>query len=427
MLMSKQRSQYVEKIAYIFLMLITALFLLTHLPNIGYDTPSYVNFSVTRPPMYPLFIWLFHWAGHYQFRFVMWAQSILTCCALAYARHWLKKNIGVPDILIFCIISVMLITICFHYQMWYIQSEGLTFPVFIFTFFLLISCFDRFDIKKIVLLSILAGVLILTRQQFYYFYGVFILLCAWYLYKKITFKKLALCVCIFITSIALTTLIDWSYHDLKNGHFGGEQLSTIVLSIQPIYLTQADSTRYFSNNAERTIFSNIQLQLKKQKLNHEAAKLNVMIPQYFEYAYEEYARNYIAIQTVIAQVAYHNQLHDNANQVVKNITKTLVQHEFKKNLLFYGWKVIDSMGGIPGFLFFCLLLFGSVLNLLKQRPASIELSQLFIVLAIIIIFFNALVVALAEPALPAYFFYTQFLMYCLAAIFSKKLFFSNDR
>lgn len=425
--MSIQQHQYVSKIAYTILLIIIALFLFNHTPNVGYDTPSYIHFSEKRPPIYPLFIWAFQWAGHYQFQYIMWVQSILTCCALAYARHWLKKNIHVPDILVFCVMLVVLITICFHYQMWYIQSEGLTFPFFIFTFFLLMNCFQRFELKKIIWLSTWVAVLILTRQQFYYFYGIFILLCAWYLYKKIDFNRIILCACIFLISILTTTLIDWSYHNLKNGHFEGEQLSAIVLSIQPIYLAQPDSVHYFSNNTERAVYFNIQHQLQKKKLNPESARLNILIPQYFEYAYEEYARNYIAIQTIIADEAYSNRSFSEGNQLLKNISKTLVQREFKKNLLFYAWKVTDSMGGIPGFLFFSLLLFGTLWNLLRQKNESIEMSHLFVALAITITFFNALLVAVAEPALPPYFCYTQFLLYCLAAIFSKKIFFAHDR
>lgn len=133
---------------YFFLFFLTIFFLYTHMPNIGYDTPSYASFSIIRPPIYPIFIWLFEWAGKYQFQLVMWTQSLLTFFALLYMRNRLLEDLEIPDFLIFFIFLFILITICFYSQMQYIESDGLAFPFFIFTFFSMIRCFYKFDLKK---------------------------------------------------------------------------------------------------------------------------------------------------------------------------------------------------------------------------------------------------------------------------------------
>lgn len=409
-------------IAYCFLILATLFFLMGRIPNTGYDTPSYVNFSVTRPPIYPFFIWLFRWAGQYQFQFIMWTQSIFTLGALAYARHWLRKNINVPDSMIFCIVLVTLVTICFHSQMGYIQSEGLTFPIFIFTFFILIACFREFDLKRIVWLSALVAMLVLLRQQFYYFYGIFILLCTWYGYQKIALKKIVACFFILLGSIAITTMIDRGYHYVEHHRFEGEQLLVIALPIQPVFLAKENSENYFSNSVEKNIVKNILQKIKKKNLNSAVALLNnKIVLQYLEYAYEEYARNYVAIQGIVSDALYRNRTRGEANQLLNNITKKLVKNNFKENLLFYGWKVVDFMGGVPGFLFFCLLLYYVIWVVIQKKSNTLSYSFIFVMLSVIITFCNALVVALAEPALPPYFFYTQFLFYCLAGVLVSRL------
>lgn len=411
-------------IAYWLLILATILFLIGRVPNTGYDTPSYVNFSVMRPPIYPVFIWLFRWAGSYQFQSIMWVQSILTLSALAYARHWLRKNINVPDSMIFCIVLVTLITICFHSQMWYIQSEGLTFPIFIFTFFVLIACFHKFCFKQLARLSVLVFILILLRQQFYYFYGILILLCVWYGYQKISFRKIAACSFIFLGSIFSAIMIDKIYHYIEHHHFEEGQVSYIMsqFSVQAIYLSQENATNYFSNSTEKNIVKSILQKTKKKNLNRDVVLLNnKIVPQYLEYTYEEYFRNYVAIQSILVGELYRDRTRSEANQLLNNITKILVQNNFQENFLFYGWKVVASMGGVPGFLFFCLLLYCVGLIVFQRKGLAFSNEFIFVMLSVIITFCNALVVALAEPALPPYFCYTQFLLYCLTGVFASQL------
>ncbi len=399
-------------------------FIFSHTPNIDYDAPSYINFSSVRPPIYPTFIWVFHWAGKYQFQIVVWVQSMLTFGSLLYARHWLIKNLKIADTLIFSIFLFALITICFHSQMWYIESEGLSFPFFIFMFFLSIECFQEFNLKKIVYLSLWVGILILTRLQFYFLYGVFIFLLFWYLWKKVSIKSLVICTGILLISILFTALIDRSYHYFKNSNFAGAPIIGVQLIIQPLFLANSNAASYFENPAEKNIVQSMLNQIKKQKLNTSTSLLASLKPKYYENAYEEYAKNYILLQAIV----YHTFSKDSVfaeNKSTSNIAKTLFLHNPKINIYFYIWKIIDSMGGIPFFLFFCLLLFSVIIRIFRNRDSDADFSQTFVALAVIITFLNAGLVAVVEPALPSYFCYFQFLLYSLAALFADRIFFKK--
>ncbi len=198
---------------YIALGILITLFLLTHIPNsVDFDAPSYINFDPIRPPLYPLFIQAFSWAGKYQFTFIVWTHAIITFSALLYTRIWLKRNLNVNDFLIFMMFLVTTLTILFHFQLMLIGAEGLTFPFFIWTFFILIDCFKKFNLKNILYLSLWVSAIILTRLQFYYFYGIYIVLILWYLHRSTPIKPLGIAVSILTASILLTCLIDRSYH-----------------------------------------------------------------------------------------------------------------------------------------------------------------------------------------------------------------------
>ncbi len=419
------KKTWLHETPYALLALLVAFFLYMHTPNTDYDTPSYVNFYAMRPPIYSVFIWLFRWAGKYQFQLVMWAQSILTFISLLYARQWIKKNLMVNDFLIFPVLIFVLSTISLHSQMWYIQSEGLSFPFFIFTFFLLVECFQQYSLKKIIYLALWVGILMLTRLQFYYFYGIFILLVVWYAWKRVPIKSLGICVVILAGSILLTTLIDNTYHYFKHGFFSGEPASGVQFIIQPIFLANPDAADYFKNPTEKAMVQKIIGEVHKQKLNRDATLLTSLTPQYYEYAYQSYYRNYVAMQSIVYNTFREISARDQ-NRITNNISKILVLHEFRKNLYFYCWKVIDAMGGVPLFLFFCLLLFSVFAKILKNRLWKTNHSQLFVALTVIITFFNALLVSTAEPNCPPYFCYTQFLLYCLAALFADRIFFNES-
>ena len=133
--MIEEYKKLLNEVPYLILGALIIYFFYTHSPNFDYDSFTYINFDSTRPFIYPLFIYLFRWAGPYQFVFIVWAQGILLFVALLFARHWLKKNFQISDFALFLVCLFVILTISFHFQIGFILSEGLSFPLFIFTFF----------------------------------------------------------------------------------------------------------------------------------------------------------------------------------------------------------------------------------------------------------------------------------------------------
>ncbi|EKD69784.1 MAG: hypothetical protein ACD_46C00726G0001, partial [uncultured bacterium] len=147
-------------------------------------------------------------------------------------------------------------------------------------------------------------------------------------------------------------------------------------------------------------------------------------------AYQAYAKNYVTIQMVIENTLQTNTGNNSgykknfqANKAALEINKILILHELKKNLIFLLWKFIQCMGGVPVFLFFIIIFFTSCYTVIKNKIREIDRSVLFIAIIPMITFLNAAIIAACNPDLPAYFCYSQFMLYCLAAFLATKVYF----
>src|SRR3990167_4362384 len=411
------KKKLLRELPFLLLALLIVSFIATHAPNVDYDTPSYINFDVTRPLLYPAFLWLFH----YQFSLIMWVQCVLLCTVLLHARFWLRRYLQVSDSAIFLVFLMVLITISFHYQVIYIQSEGLTFPLFILTFFLLIECFQKVNYKKIIFLSALVSILVLTRLQFYFFYGIFFILCLWYFWQGLSTKVLFNTFLILFSSMLLTFMTNYSYHYFKHGFFGEAPYSGELLLTQTLYLANNQAANYFQKSELKDTLKALLEQREKQKLNENANLVASFKPGSLKLAYQSYSRNYQAMLSSIEKILsdkYGDRFVQNS--MAMEINKVLLVHDIKNNLIFLIWKIIQCTGGINLFLFYWLILLFLMYKIINGRLRVLPLSAIFVGLSALITLLNATIIALFNVDLPIYFCYSQFLFYCLSAFLISK-------
>ncbi|GEM_PF-1748150 len=424
------KKRWITELPYLLLGVLIGFFLLTHTPNYtDYDAPSYINFDSFRPPLYPVFIRLFSWAGQYQFNLIVWLHGLFSFSALLYARYWLKKHLQVADFLIFILCVFVTVTILFHFQLLLIGAEGLTFPLFIMTFFTLVDCFKTFKLKKVIFLAIGMSLLALTRLQLYYFYILFLMLLIWYFWKGIPLKLTISAVFIFLVSVSFCCLADGYAHYLKHGSTSSVAPATgRLLIVQPLFLmTSLEVVNNFKNPAQQKYVRKMFYEMKKRNLNSSAYRLTHTKPSYYELAYEEYNKNYDAITQVVIDVFSEQKPLSlvEESKITREISKVLTLHAIKKNLLFLLWKFVNFVGSIPALLFFIIILSASLVKIIFNRTRKINYPQLFAMLIPFIIFLNAGVVAMFEGYVTAYFCYSQFLFYCLGAFFADQTFFKK--
>ena len=408
----------INNIPYLVLAIWIIMFLCTHAPNLEYDTHGYIHFDVRRPPLYPIFIWLFNWAGYYQFQLLIWIQGCLLCAALMYARHWLRTNLKLSDFSIFLVCVAVVFTISLHFQITYVQSEGITFPLFIVIFFLLIECFNKFNLRKICYLAALTSVLILTRLQFMYFYVIFGILCLWYLWQHVPIKLCGIAIALLFGSMLTTIFIDHGYHYVKHGIFGGAPYGGILLLVQTLYLADNDAARYFKDPIEKDYVQSLIDRRNAQHLNSNILLLKHFKPTFYENAYHVYAKKYIKLQQLIENILSYKTSAFTADAMAMRINKIFFIHNIKTNLLFLLWKFIKCMEGVPVFTFFCIALITSMVKIARNKIRAPDLSLIFIFIVTIVTILNAAIIAICNPYLPGYFCYSQFIFYCVAAFLS---------
>lgn len=399
------------------LALITIIYLINSTPIIYPDSPSYIMFHAVRPPVYPIFIWLFHFFGQNQFIFLMWTQSILLFIALIYAKHWLHSRLNISNMTTFFVLLFTMLLLFYYKMPREVCSEAIAFPLFIVTFLLMVDCFDAFNLKRVILLCILTNLLILTRLQFYYFYLLFLMQIAWFVWKKIPAKMILASFLIMIISIVFTVTLNRGYHYAMNGKFAESPVIGRQLIIQALYLSDSNAIQYFKNDFEKNIFTNILNKIEKQHLTLKSEQQLLSMPQQTTYGY--YYATYNPILDIVDDNIPGKSLYE-IDATAFSISKTLYMNALKENLLFYLIKISSFFGGMPNLLSFLIILSGSLFYVLTNKNKSINLNQIFTLISLITIFINTAFVMIPEAGQANYFFYSYFLIYCLAGLLVKQ-------
>ena len=413
------KKAWLMPLSYTFLGTILVFILLTHPPVIGYDTQSYLNLNSTRPPLYPIFIWLFKWCGTYQLEAVTWVKTIIFAASLYYARNWLRNNLMLSDFLIFIVFCFTTIT-TFRLVL---LAESLTVPLFVMAFLTAVDVMKEVQTKKLIWLSIWIGLLILARTQFYYLYLFFLWLIFWYLWNNIPKNNVIKAATIFSFSIFLTFIFNQTYHHITHPQTDCYISAENLLIMQPLYLADMTAINYFKDPSQKEYITHILTQMKKQKLTSADIPLN---PPFPDDVYTFYGYNYNDISTI--NCSYLNQKYPNLserNRLMMSAIKILYADDFKKNLHFFIWKYASFVGSIPLSFAFLILICAASSRIMK-RQNKYNTEQIFVIVSIVLILSNNACIALFEPGITRYFFYNYFIYYCLAALSADRLFFHTQ-
>ncbi len=392
-------------------------------PEIWQDTKAYLRFDPVRPPLYPIFLWLFHVFGAYQFTMMMWVQALLNFFGLLYAYHWLSRRLALPSFFIFLILILTTIIFFLHFRMLInMLSEALAFPLFIVTFTLLVDNFQTIDLKKISILMLVGNLLILTREQFYYFYILFAALIIWHYWKHIPLKKIVQGASIVVLSILLTAMLNRSYHYFISHYFQASSATGLVLIPQALYLSRLEDANYFKNENEKKIFTAVMTQLENLKLTRQYPPIYLNPPLTLEAADDYFNIACIPIIGVLQKNFPLGLTSYEGSQLLVNISKTLYLNNVKKNMVFYLWRIAAMMGGIGIFLAFALILFSMGIRILFDRTWDPSVKQIFIVMSFLTILANAALLGFSSRYEIRYFYYSYFLYFCLSGLLVKEFF-----
>lgn len=392
-------------------------------PNIWPDTAGYLNFASIRPPVYPLFLWAFHAFGQYQLQAVMWAQAVINFFVFLYTFRWLYTRLNLSRPLILIVLLVPILIFILHFEMLKnMGTEAVAFPLFILTFTLFVDCFTTCNLKKILFLMITINLLIMTREQFYYFYPLLLLLIGWYVWKRVSVKKFIMLFTIIVLSIFFTSFANHAYHYLIDHKFKGSSGVGELLITQGLYLADRDVAKYINKPLEKNIFEKIIRQLEAKQLTRQSAPVLLHPPLNLETARMHYDLAHDEILLIAKMNIPTGFSEYDANDIFLNINKTLYLHAIKDHLRLYIWRAAYFVGGIWIFstclIILLAIMFRSVLDR-KWEPTEI---QIFITVAIYVILANAAFVPLFAHFEMRFCYYSYFLYLILGSLVIKEFF-----
>ena len=301
------------------------------------DSPTYVNMTIDREPIYPLFLLLFRTIFKDQDLYLQIAvlfQGLIMAYAIysfaSYIAELFETNVyeSIFIEMIFLCVSLLCRFAAKRGSMYSnsILSESLAYPLFILFFRYLFQYLIENNNKPLVISSILSFLLISTRKQMYL--SLFLLIIV-FIYQTIhgkRFKDLLKLIIICILIISSNKLLDYTYNysirGLKNTHTSSDRfLATVIF-----YCSSEKNADQIKNNETREIFLKVSRECEKKGLlksdeqqgwyetamhfcdNYDLVQLHNMWPMEKEYA-----------------LSLHDVTEDEAEVIVDSYNKEIIR------------------------------------------------------------------------------------------------------
>lgn len=394
-------------------------------PEIWPDTEGYLHFALYRPPVYPIFLWLFHGFGKQQLVIAMWVQATLFFLTIVYVSGWLRDRLEMPKILIFLLLFSMIALLDRFLVFNNILSDLISFSLFLLTLTFLVDCFEIINVRKIIWLSIVSSLLILTREQFYYLYPLLFALIFWYIWKKELARKIILSSTIIVLSIVMTFCANRGYHYLVNQGASPVVPGVAVLE-QALYLSDYTDHTDFSDATQKNYFIKTIRLLEKRRLTKKTMDvpgIKPFQPMTLDVANQMYNLAYLAItHAAKSNFPLPDFYSYNSAVFIEKLVWKLYTHNLKENILFSTWRIISLMGGIWFFVGFMIAMLCMLLRVILDRAWRPSAKQFFVMISFYLMFSNAVIVGLFSDNESRYFYYTYFLYFCLFGLLASELF-----
>lgn len=414
-----------EKSAHInkaFLLINTAFFIFLAFKGhiITSDSATYINCTVGRAPVYPLFLAaLRSLVGN---SYLDWAAALQIAAVLlssAFLAERLRSALRLPLTAAgaaYCIFIAPMFKLPFgeSYMANMIMTEALSYALWLYAAALFLDIFNAPDQQKIIYLTAVSALTVLLRSQFIFLYILIILSIIVFLYTgKITARATRNCAAAFAAIILLSGLADRTHHYLANGKFIGTQDFWTQMLSPALYLSGNDDAALFSGEREKSFFNSVREKLSSQKLLADfRQKQNMSLAMHFLKAFN-------SIRNTSAQVLEE----EFADTPVSGAEKTLRLNQFSKKifltLAFHSpqrfIKLVSAgfFSYIPPVMLLLLACTTAFAGALYIKTGSLPAALLAFASAADIL--NCAVAASAATASPRYMFYTDTLL-CAAII-----------
>lgn len=381
---------------------------------IDVDSPSYIAKGFLRSPIYPSLIHLSQILfGENVFFPVIVFQLTLLMLVSFYLARILEKNMEMSK-LTFCLVLASLI-LPFSIK-WgnFLLSQGIAYPLFLFSVALFFQAIFLKKISQLLYAFFVLTVLVLTRRQFVFMYVVFGvgIIYFWFFYK-IAFRNTVLLFLALLLSFLAADLVEKSYHYKVNKHFTTVPHLGMQLIVAPLYLSQRQDAELFTDPIEKKIFIET-LEAMEKKCVHAACEFKDSHPPY-QHFYLNYNNIHLgALWPVAVKYTDGNLLTMDA--ITTKMSLSLIAHQWQRWLRLYLGNIVNNIGGYYLGFWLCLCFVVAFFSHLNHRD-KFSISFFF---TILMTFGNYSLIALVEPAMAPYNFYTNSILLSFLIVFIMK-------
>lgn len=249
--------------------------------KVAVDTASYVNFDVTREPLYPTILAMFRFlfGGASYFWWVGAFQCILTGYAVWKVSDVLSRifHLGffsTGAVLFFQIAVCMMTRFLAGRKTLYclaMETEGLAIPLFLLFFIHLFSYLANESKRELVLTYLYAFLLILLRKQM--FITLIIMGVMWFLSvlrKKLSFKRFVVYTSLLAGVVALTGLTERTYNYAVHGR-AIERTTDVTMLIPCLFAAQPQDAAAIADESLKEVFLEMLSEIERQGWGYENA------------------------------------------------------------------------------------------------------------------------------------------------------------
>jgi len=389
------------------------------------DSYTFVDMALNHSPAYCTFLKIFTSIfGDYFELPVVIAQYIIIAFGVHFFVQTLNNvfHIHKVGVLIIQLISLAP-SVYVHNLGSAILSEALAYPIFLVIFALTLKLFVEENLKYVYKIGALLFVLILTRGQFLALVPALILIVGYIIFKTKSFKKHFYFLAILIAIPLLTSFTERVYNKIVFDHFINNAMNYVHLIASPFYIANKSDINLFTDADESAYFNLIYSSLKEAELtrnqNFKTGGLDDYLFYHFNFS-EICNRRIYELGLSYYEAKGLNFIEQNValNTLCSKMVGPLIKQNFKVWLKFFLKNLSHSFGSSKYMLFFGVLLFYGVLNLLKSNRSVYK----FIVIATLFMFANNALIALVIHSIKRYVFYFDWVIFATFIILLNEIF-----
>ena len=377
------------------------------------DSNGYLVPTIIRSPIYPLFINICRLiAGTHYLTLLILSQIAIGLASITVFCSFLFKQFNLNKWIVLSLSFILFSPYLFGMQIGnIIGTEPLAYPLYLITFKYILEAFNTGKFKKFALAFCWATVLILTRSQFLFLYPLILIIILYFLvFTGMNKKSLLKISIVFSVFIIGCISLEMTYHKLTNDKFIRTPFLGIQLVTNALYVSESKDSVLFKPGTEKEIFIKIikEAERKKLTLSTFANNAGFSYIHHYDTAYNELC--WRTMFPILQSNIKHNDITDlyiQADKLTLSISKQLIYHNWREFLSLYAKNIYNGLGGFLGFTwsistFFCLMF------TLFLGNRSNEL--MFLIIISICNVFNYMLVALVEPIMLRYSFYTEIIL-----------------